>query len=163
MDWVLIGLGFLISIYFYFNYVHSKWKFNFDEKCVVKVKSLDQIKSEYQANYIWACETFGVGNFNDDIHRDIDCNYWVWYNVSLVVEYRGSRSMFRNYYPCHIPFPKCKTGDTDCARNENVESWTTDFMIEFNQICDDMKNKITPEDLALYKKYGVSYKNILKG
>ena len=157
MDWIFIGVGFLISIYFYFNYIHPKWKFNFDEKCVIKVKSLDQIKREYQANMIWAYQTFGSRWKNDDIHDDVDSNYFVWMNVTRVAE-----PDCRDKYPSNFPFPKCKIGSTQCKRNEEIPSWTTDFMIEFNQICDDMKNRITPEDLALYKKYGVSYKAILK-
>lgn len=162
MDWIFIGVGFLIGIYIYFNCIHGKFIIN-NKGSIVKVKSLDQIKREYQANYVWACETFGSYNFNSNINNPIDYRYWVWEAVSLVVKYRSEYAQTNGYYyPYHIPFPKCKTGSTECKQNHDIPSWTKDFMIEFNQICDDMKNRITPEDLALYKKYGVSYKAILK-
>lgn len=143
--------------------VNLKCKFALDSSgSIVKVKSLDQIKSEYQANYIWACETFGSYTFNNKINNPIDYRYWVWEAVSLMVKYRSEFSYANGYYyPYHIPFPKCKTGSTQCKRNEEIPSWTKDFMIEFNQICDDMKNRITPEDLALYKKYGINYNFLL--
>lgn len=138
---VIISLT-ILPFLLWWLYSCFKSKFTLDNSgSIVKVKSLDQIKREYQANYIWTCETFGVGRFNDDIHRNIDYNYWVWHNVSLLVEYRENGYTFAKYYPNHIHFPKCKTGSTECKRNEEIPSWTTDFMIEFNQICDDMKKK----------------------
>ncbi|QVW53934.1 hypothetical protein TaPaz_153 [Acinetobacter phage TaPaz] len=156
MDWIFIGVGFLIGIYIYFNCIHGKFIIN-NKGSIVKVKSLDQIKREYQANMIWAYETFGSHWTNDHIYDDINSTFFVWNNVTRVAE-----PDCRDKYPSNFPFPKCKIGSTQCKRNEEIPSWTTDFMIEFNQICDDMKNRITPEDLALYKKYGVSYKAILK-
>ena len=157
MDWIFIGVAFLIGIYIYFNCIHGKFIIN-NKGSIVKVKSLDQIKREYQANMIWAYETFGSCWKNSDIHDDVDSNYFVWTNVTRVAE-----PDCRDRYPSSIPFPKCKIGSTQCKRNDEIASWTTDFMIEFNQICDGLKHEITPEDLALYKKYGVSYINILKG
>lgn len=152
MDFFVIISMVILPLLFLWLYEHFKCKFTLDKTgSIIKVKSLDQIKREYQANYIWACETFGSYAFNNNINNPVDYRYWIWEAVSLGY-----------YYPHHIPFPKCKTGSTECERNDEIPSWTKDFMIEFNQICDDMKNKITPEDLALYKKYGVSYKNIIK-
>lgn len=165
MEFFIIISLVILPFLLWWLYENLKCKFTLDSSgLIVKVKSLDQIKREYQANYIWACETFGSYNFNSNINNPIDYRYWVWEAVSLVVKYRSEYAETNGYYyPYHIPFPKCKTGSTECKQNDTIPSWTTDFMIEFNEICDNLKNKITPEDLALYKKYGVSYKNILKG
>lgn len=126
----------------------------------VRTSGLENLKAEYKANYLWACNMFGVSSnvFTDTSETEYDGRYWLYNHVVLM----GDSYRSKYIYPRGLPFPKTKISGTECCHNEDIQPWVYDFMVEFNGIVNKLKTFYNSDDIKLYIKYDVSYKCLLK-
>lgn len=127
---------------------------------IPRKRSLESLKAEYKANYLWACETFGVSSnaFTDKSETEYDGRYWLYNHVITMGDsYRG-----KYLYPQGLPFPKTIISGTAVCTDHEAPSWVLDFMVQFNLIVNRVRDFHNSDDIKLYTKYGVSYKCLMK-
>lgn len=116
------------------------------------IKSKDELHKKFKESYLWACEVFGVSeNVYDTLDKELSeykalgRDYFIFYYVSK----------YSHKYP--ITLPRCRNSIKDWKSFEQQKS----FANEFINIVESMRNKIDSQELELFKKYGINYKNLL--
>ena len=116
-----------------------------------RFKNADDMQRQFLEAYIWACVVFGVRKNVYDIldegvseYPSLGINYFTYYYVSKYSE---------NYPNIHKTNSSIRTWD-NVTQQEN-------FVIEFLGIVNKLRNSIDAEEVKLFTKYNIPFKNLL--
>lgn len=116
-----------------------------------KFKNTKDMQNKFLEAYMWACCVFGVRkNAYDSLDRNISeypilgINYFTYYYVSKYSE----------NYP-NI----CQTVSSIYVWDDVTQQ--EDFVIEFLGIVNKLRNRIDVEEIKLFSKYNIPFKNLL--
>lgn len=117
-----------------------------------KFKNADDMQRQFLEAYIWACNMFGVKkNVYDTLYEDC-----VKY-PSLGVVYHTYYEVSTSTYSCYPNIPQT---------NSSIRAWDNvtqqeKFVIEFLGIVNKLRNRIDVEEIKLFSKYNIPFKNLL--
>lgn len=116
-----------------------------------RFKNADDMQRQFKEAYLWACVVFGVRKSVYDVldeniseYPSLGINYFTYYYVSKYSE----------NYP-NIP-----------QTNSYIRTWDNfiqqeKFVIEFLGIVNKLRNRIDVEEVKLFTKYNIPFKNLL--
>lgn len=144
----IIGL-ILFSLLICFTLTHSKVE-NKPLETNCEIKSGAKLRRKFKDSYLWACDTFGV---SVNVYEELEDNMIRW---SLGEDY--FTLYYTSYYGEYYPrIQRCKNRISDHRSSKQMEL----FANEFINVVESMRNIIDSQELELFKKYGISYKNLL--
>jgi hypothetical protein len=117
-----------------------------------RFKNADDMQRQFLEAYIWACNVFGVKkNVYDTLYEN--CVKYPSLGVVYHTYYEVSTSTY-SHYP-NIP-----------QTNNKVRTWDNviqqeKFVIEFLGIVNKLRNSIDAEEVKLFTKYNIPFKNLL--
>lgn len=117
-----------------------------------RFKNADDMQRQFKEAYLWACEMFGVKeNVYDTL--DEDCAKY----PSLGVMYHTYYTVSGSTYYCYPNIPQT---------NNRVRTWDDltqqeKFVVEFLEIVNKLRNRIDAEEVKLFTKYNIPFKNLL--
>lgn len=117
-----------------------------------RFKNADDMQRQFKEAYLWACSVFGVKeNVYDTL--DEDCAKYPNLGVVYHTYYTVSGSTYSHYPNIPQTNNRVRTWD-DVTQQEN-------FVIEFLGIVNKLRNCIDDEEVKLFTKYNIPFKNLL--
>lgn len=117
-----------------------------------RFKNADDMQRQFKEAYLWACNVFGVKkNVYDTL--DEDCAKY----PSLGVVYHTYYEVSTSTYSCYPNIPQT---------NSRILVWDDvtqqeKFVVEFLGVVNKLRNCIDDEEVKLFTKYNIPFKNLL--